>query len=159
MAYSFLHSSPRSAAWRFLVPATLAVIGAGAISVDALAQATARNSWQGVFTQEQAARGQVAYTQHCVSCHGPSLGGADVVPALAGATFASNWNGTSAADLFTRIHDTMPLNDPGSLRAADVLDIEAFIFQTNGFPAGESQMPTTPAALARIKILSNKPAG
>jgi mono/diheme cytochrome c family protein len=143
----------------FLASAAFALVGAGAISVDAFAQAATRNSWQGVFTQEQAARGQAAYTQHCVSCHGPALGGADVVPALSGATFAGNWNGTSAADLFARIHDTMPLNDPGSLRAADVSDIEAFIFQSNGFPAGESQMPTSPAALARIKILATKPAG
>lgn len=153
------YRSPCSASLTFLASAALAVAGAGAISAEALAQAAARHSWQGVFTQEQAARGQSAYMQHCVSCHGPALAGADVVPALSGATFASNWNGTSAGDLFARIHDTMPLNDPGSLRASDVSDIEAFIFQSNGFPAGDTQMPTSPTALARIKILSNKPGG
>lgn len=159
MASNRSYSSSWFAPRPLIISLIIVTIGAAAPSIEALAQATARNSWDGVFTPEQATRGQAAYMQHCVTCHGPSLGGADVVPALSGATFASNWNGTSAADLFTRIHDTMPLNDPGSLRAADVSDIEAFILQSNGFPGGETPMPTSTTALARIKILSTKPAG
>ena len=118
----------------------IALVGAGVISVAALAQVAGRTTWQGVFTAEQADHGKAGYTQHCVSCHGPALMGADVVPALAAATFASSWNGTSAADLFNRIHDSMPLNDPGSLRPAEVADIEAYILMSNGFPAGTSTL-------------------
>jgi mono/diheme cytochrome c family protein len=135
----------------------LAMTFAGVTAVGAYAQ-TSRTVWEGVYTADQAARGKATYAQSCASCHGESLAGIDVAPALSSSTFASNWNGTSAGDLFERIHTTMPLDDPGSLSNKQVADVEAFIFQTNGYPAGANELAPGGPALAGVKILSTKPA-
>lgn len=121
------------------------------------AQSAGNTVWNGVYTSAQAERGKQAYGQQCASCHGPSLAGIDVAPALTGNTFQSNWNNTSAADLFDRIHTTMPLSDPGSLSSKTVSDIEAYILQANGFPAGKTELPPSQPMMAGIKILATKP--
>jgi len=128
-------------------------------AVVARAQMAERNVWSGVYTEEQATRGKAAYAEHCAACHGATLSGIDVAPALAGATFIGNWNNTSAADLFDRIKSTMPLNDPGSLGGRTVSDIEAFIFQSNGFPAGELALPPNQMMMTNVKITARKPGG
>jgi quinoprotein glucose dehydrogenase len=80
-----------------------------------------------------------------------------VAPPLMGSAFLNNWNGTSAGDLFTRIHDTMPLNNPGTLSGRNVADVEAFVLQTNGFPAGDVDLPSNAAMLGGTKIVTTKP--
>lgn len=124
----------------------------------AQAQAPQRNAWSGVYTAEQAARGAEAYAGHCAACHGSSLEGIDVAPALTGATFFSNWNNTSAADLHERIKLTMPLQAPNSLGGRMVADIEAYILQVNGMPAGDLALPPNPALMRNVMITSQKPA-
>ena len=131
----------------------LLVLG-GAI---AHAQGTEKTVWNGVYTADQADRGKAAYGEQCAACHGPTLGGIDVAPALSGNAFLNNWNNTSAGDLFTRIHDTMPQNNPGTLSAKTVSDIEAYIFQANGFPAGQTALPPNQAMMTGIKIVATKP--
>lgn len=133
--------------------AALLVLG-GAI---AHAQGTEKTVWNGVYTADQADRGKAAYAEQCAACHGPTLGGIDVAPPLSGSAFLGNWNNTSAGDLFARIHDTMPLNNPGSLGAKTVSDIEAYIFQANGFPAGQTALPPNQAMMGGIKIVATKP--
>ena len=121
------------------------------------AQGTARTVWDGVYTADQADRGKAAYGEQCAACHGPTLAGIDVAPPLSGNAFLNNWNNTSAGDLFERIHSTMPLNNPGSLSAKTVSDIEAYMFQANGFPAGQTALPPSQPMMAGIKILATKP--
>ena len=133
--------------------AALLVLG-GAI---AHAQGTEKTVWNGVYTADQADRGKAAYGEQCAACHGPTLGGIDVAPPLSGNAFLNNWNNTSAGDLFTRIHDTMPQNNPGTLSAKTVSDIEAYIFQANGFPAGQTALPPNQAMMTGIKIVATKP--
>jgi quinoprotein glucose dehydrogenase len=133
--------------------AALLVLG-GAI---AHAQGTEKTVWNGVYTADQADRGKAAYGEQCAACHGPTLGGIDVAPPLSGNAFLNNWNNTSAGDLFARIHDTMPLNNPGGLSAKTVSDIEAYIFEANGFPAGQTALPPNQAMMAGVKIVATKP--
>lgn len=123
------------------------------------AQAADRSVWSGVYTSDQAERGKAAYAEQCAACHGASLAGVDMAPPLTGSAFLNNWNSTSAGDLFDRIHSTMPLNNPGSLSAKTTSDIEAYIFQANGFPAGQAALPPSQPMMAGIKILATKPAG
>ena len=123
------------------------------------AQASERSVWTGVYTSDQAERGKAAYGEQCAACHGASLGGVDMAPPLTGSAFLNNWNNTSAGDLFDRIHSTMPLNNPGSLSAKATADIEAYIFQANGFPAGQTALPPSQPMMAGVKILATKPAG
>lgn len=136
--------------------AALFLMGA---AIAAHAQASEKTVWSGVYTAAQAERGKAAYAQQCAGCHGTTLAGGDVAPAISGSAFLNNWNNTTAADLFERIHTTMPQNDPGSLSGKTVSDIEAYMFQANGFPAGQIELPPSQPMMAGIKILATKPAG
>jgi len=127
-----------------------------AMTVSAIAQAPARNVWDGVFTADQAAQGKAAYDSKCSLCHGAELLGAEMAPALSGGFFLSNWSGQSVGDLFTRIHSTMPANDPGSLNNAEVSQVLAYILSYNQIPAGTTPLPTDDAALGQIAITDKK---
>ncbi|MEO6218132.1 MAG: c-type cytochrome [Sphingomonas sp.] len=128
-------------------------------AVATRAQSAANSVWSGAYTTEQAERGKAAYATNCAACHGPALTGGDSAPPLSGGVFLNNWNGTTTGELFSRIHDTMPASDPGSLSGKTVSDIEAFMFQANGFPAGTTALPTDPQLMTGTKILGTKPAG
>jgi len=137
-------------------------LGAAALAfgsaVVVRAQGGQRDVWNGVYTAEQAARGKVAYAENCAACHGDTLAGIDVAPALVGGGFLNNWNGTSAGDLFSRIKTTMPLSAPGSLPGKTVADIQAYIFEVNGFPAGKLPLPPSQPMAAGI-VIAPKPVG
>jgi quinoprotein glucose dehydrogenase len=139
----------------FLTP--LAAI-ALALPTIALSQGAGRTVWSGVYTQAQADRGAAAYGQHCAACHGEALGGSDSAPPLAGGAFTSNWSGQTAGALFTRIKTTMPLDNPGSLGAAAVADIEAMILSRNDYPAGAAELSSDAAQQSGIAITAEKPA-
>ena len=127
-------------------------------AVATRAQTAEKTVWAGAYTAEQAARGKAAYAESCAACHGESLAGIDVAPALTGAGFLNNWNNTSAGDLFTRIKTTMPLSAPGSLSGRKVSDIEAYLLQANGFPTGEIALPPAAPMMSNVKIIAQKPA-
>jgi quinoprotein glucose dehydrogenase len=144
---------------RVALVAAAAVLTTAIASAATHARAPAASVWVGAYTAEQATRGKTAYADSCAACHGPTLTGGDSAPPLAGSNFLNNWNNTNTADLFTRIKDTMPANDPGSLSGKTVADIEAFMLQTNGFPAGAAPLATDPQLMGDTKILGTKPAG
>jgi mono/diheme cytochrome c family protein len=119
------------------------------------AQAT-KTQWDGIYTEEQAKRGEPLYAQHCAACHGPDLSGGEMAPGLAGSEFASNWNDLSVGDLFDRIRQSMPQNAPGTLSRAQNADIVAFMFQKAGVPAGSTELPGDSQVLAGIKLSAQK---
>ena len=108
--------------------------------------------WTGVYTAEQAKRGETAYLQSCASCHGPALDGGDMTPPLVGGAFTSNWNDLTVGDLFDRIRTTMPLDNPGRLSRPQTADVIAFVLKANGWPAGEAELAPDPAASRQIRI-------
>lgn len=113
--------------------------------------------WDGVYTADQAIRGQALYESNCSVCHGAMLGGGDMAPSLSGSEFLGRWNSQAASDLFDRIHSTMPPDDPGSIGSASTADIEAYIFSQNQLPAGSTELPGDQQLQQQIKILSLKP--
>lgn len=141
---------------RLIIPAAFAALLA--TSTAALAQ-SAGTVWQGIYTAEQATAGKATYDARCAVCHGATLTGGDSAPALTGAAFLNNWNGATVKDLFDRVHDTMPLDAPGSLSGPRTSEVLAYIFQTGGFPAGANALPPAPPALQGLKIVATKPAG
>jgi mono/diheme cytochrome c family protein len=112
--------------------------------------------WDGVYSEEQATKGDALYAQHCASCHGGSLEGGDVPPALAGADFLSNWNGLTVGDLFERIRITMPLDKPQTLSRDVNAAILAYMFKVNKFPAGKDAMSGQTEVLKQIQIAAKK---
>jgi mono/diheme cytochrome c family protein len=113
--------------------------------------------WTGVYTEEQATRGETVYRTYCIACHGPELEGADMTPPLSGGAFMANWNDLTAGDLFERIRLTMPLDRPGVLMRQQNADVIAFVLKKNGWPAGSTELSRELAPLKAIRIESVKP--
>ena len=117
----------------------------------------ARTTWDGVFTEDQAARGRPIYNRECGSCHAEAMTGGEMAPPLAGGEFLSNWNGLSVGELLDRMRNTMPLNKPKSLSRQSNADILAYMFSFNRFPAGKAELPTDGEMLRQIRIEAQKP--
>ena len=66
-------------------------------------------------------------------------------PELWGDAFLAQWEHKYVGAFFTRIQTTMPEDTPGSLSESEVLDIVAYVLQTNGFPAGDKAIPSANA--------------
>ena len=106
----------------------------------------------GLYTDEQAKRGEAVSNKLCTSCHGPELSGGEAGPTLVGLEFLGNWNNLTAGDLYDRIHSTMTADAPGTLTPQQTSDVVAYVFKLNKFPAGTTELPTDLAALKGIKI-------
>lgn len=106
----------------------------------------------GVYTDEQATRGEATYNKECSSCHGAGLEGDGFAPALSGTEFLSNWNGTTLGDLFDRIRISMPPGSPGSVPPQSKADIVAHLLKSNTYPAGMTEVGKDLEPLKLIKF-------
>jgi mono/diheme cytochrome c family protein len=130
----------------------------GAISArGTVAAQESKSQWDGVYTEEQAKRGEALYAQNCASCHGPDLAGGEMAPGLTGGEFAANWNDLTLGDLFERMRISMPQNAPGSLSRQQNADILAFILHKSAVPAGKTELPTQTEMLQQYKFLAQNP--
>jgi len=111
--------------------------------------------WAGVYSAEQARRGEAVYTQACIACHGQDLGGNSNSPGLTGMGFMFLWEGRNLGEFFEKIRSEMPTDRPGQLPVQDYLDVVAYILQKNGFPDAERELPSAIEALRMIEIESN----
>jgi len=114
-----------------------------------------RSASEGAYTTAQIKRGAALYAQKCETCHGQKLIGGEAPP-LAGADFMANWTAYSVGDLFEKLRNTMPANDPRSLNNQEYADIIALILSANQFPSGSSELPGTPERLKQIRFESTK---
>jgi S-disulfanyl-L-cysteine oxidoreductase SoxD len=138
-------------------PRRLLATVASLVGAALLGQETTRSVWDGVYTEEQAKRGQPLYSQHCASCHGDALTGGEMSPPLAGGDFLSNWNGLTVGHLFDRIRKTMPVTRPGKLSREVNADILAYILSVNQFPAGKDELAHDAEMLKQIRLDATKP--
>jgi mono/diheme cytochrome c family protein len=134
-----------------LIGIVLITIALGAHAIPTAAQSS-RTIWNGVFSAQQAKRGEAIAGKRCAACHSADLAGGQDGPPLVGPDVLQAWSGTNAGDLFDRIRTTMPADAPQSLSAQDTADILAFIFSQNKCPAGEEELPSGMEALKQIQI-------
>ena len=120
-----------------------------------LAQST-RSVWDGVYTPQQARRGQEIYAKECAACHGTDLTGGESAPPLAGAEFLSNWTGLTVGDLFERTRRSMPQSDPGKLTRSQNADVLAYMLSANRFPEGKADLDNETEVLKQIRIDAQK---
>ena len=133
---------------RFAVVEAALVVGlisAGWSSVPAGAQSGASVA-DGVFTEAQASRGEATFRRVCSACHDTGE--------FSGGRFRLTWVGQSAGDLYDTIATLMPEGDPGSLTPAQYAAVVAYLLQVNGYPAGESDLPTSLSALRAMEIVA-----
>jgi cytochrome c len=118
----------------------------------AYAQPGARSTSEGVFTEEQAQRGAMAYNKNCAACHGSALRSTDrEVPNLTGESF-KRWVGGTLGQKFEMVRDTMPPRDERSLPDEVYLDILTFILRANKVPAGSRELKPEQETLKQITI-------
>jgi mono/diheme cytochrome c family protein len=101
----------------------------------------------GVYTTPQAERGQALFKTKCASCHAPNYFTDDL--------FYMNFAGKPLWEMFDVISDSMPEDNPGSLKKEEYADVIAFLLQLNKFPAGSAELPIDKDALSAI--LMEKP--
>lgn len=118
--------------------------------------AQGKSTQDGVYTAEQAKRGEAIFTRACASCHQPDLSGDGQTPALVGKDFDMDWIDTTIGDLYDRTKISMPADKPGSLSPAEVVDVLSFILSKGGFAAGQTELPSDPATLKTIKYVVAK---
>ena len=108
--------------------------------------------WDGVYTDDQAKRGQGVYERECAQCHLDDLMGDGIAPALIGSSFFFRWSDLSVGDMYVAIRTTMPQGAPASLSPAGYADIAAYLLQMNKVPSGDDELPTDADDLGDITI-------
>ena len=132
----------------------IGVVALGAERPRAQDPPAKRTIWDGVYTDQQANRGEREYGRTCEHCHGASLEGdsAREVPALVSEPFMRSWNGKNLKDLFDLLSRSMPADNRGSLSARTYTDLMAYLLRANEAPGGASALPESPASLEAISF-------
>jgi mono/diheme cytochrome c family protein len=107
-----------------------------------------RSVWEGVYTEDQAVRGQNVFGVSCARCH-------DVAD-FSAPSFLQGWEASTVLDLFQVLQKTMPMDDPGSLRPQDYADIVGYLLRANGVPAGKGELDSDAERLKLIRITPKK---
>jgi mono/diheme cytochrome c family protein len=142
-----------SARTAFLAIAAALTIG---LSYSVASAQGEKSSWDGVYTEAQATRGDALFSEQCAKCHGPDMTGGDA-PSLTGSEFAGDWDDLSVGDLADRLRVSMPQDKPQSLSREQTADIVAAILKANHMPAGQTDLPSQAEYLKQIKYKANKP--
>ena len=124
---------------------------AAALTVTVGAQAT-RSTNEGVYSAEQATKGEAVYKENCAACHGDNLEGSGPMPPLAGKDFLSNWQGKTVGDLFEKTQTSMPATAPGTLTPEQTAQVMAYVLSVSKYPAGSAALPDKMDDLKTISI-------
>ena len=120
--------------------------------------------WDGVYTAEQARRGQEIFNTECSYCHRDDLtggffdNGIGRAPALAGpgafgSSLTDRWKDLAVGDMVADIASTMPQQKPASLTLKAYVDVVSYLFSKNGLPAGTTELPTDIDTLGTLLIV------
>jgi alcohol dehydrogenase (cytochrome c) len=126
--------------------AVLALASVGIAAGTWMSHASAQTT-PGPFTEAQAQAGQTAYAQNCARCHESGE-----APPLNGPGFLNVWKSRTTRDLYARVKDTMPVDNPGSLGSDTVAQIVAYLLRNNGAVAGTAAF--TPAVAVAISTIT-----
>src|SRR5262245_45793837 len=113
--------------------------------------------WDGVYSDAQAARGGPIYDDKCSGCHEKDLSGTGMAGELAGPTFRKNYDGTTVAELYTRVRETMPADGPNTLTPQQYIDIVSYMLLKNEYPAGTKELTSDLDVLKNLRLLATKP--
>jgi cytochrome c len=135
-----------------------AVAGFMLFGAIGIAQGQEQSTSSGVFSNEQAKRGETAYNANCVTCHGAELRSTDrEIPHLSDKSFKFGWIGKTIAEKFEYVRDKMPPKEEHSLSDQVYLDIVTYILKFNNVPAGDRELKPDLEILKKITVAA--PAG
>ena len=98
---------------------------------------------QGVFSEDQATRGEDVFYNICAECHfEEDFGG----------PFIQSWVGASVKDLVDEIVATMPEDNPGGMPTEQYVDVVAYMFKLNGMPTGEDELTSENLDVVEIAV-------
>ena len=140
---------------RFITGLAIAAATGGLLG-SALGAQAPTSVTAGVYSADQAKRGQTVYNDSCAKCHLDDLSGGATSPPLLGNEFIGNWKGKTVGALFDEVRMTMPFDSPGSLTPAQYADVLAYMLSVNKFPAGEKELDKEPEPMQQIKIEAPK---
>jgi mono/diheme cytochrome c family protein len=106
----------------------------------------------GIYSADQAHRGEDLYKKQCTACHGEALDGAGPYPPLAGDDFLTKYAGQPAINLYNMIQKLMPATAPGTLTRPQAADLLAYILSFNKFPAGKTDFPNDEGSLNKLTL-------
>jgi mono/diheme cytochrome c family protein len=135
-----------------LLGATLAIRSSSVAHASQLATALRASVWDSVYTDSQTVRGDSLYQAVCIKCHGPTLAGTADGNPLSGNDFVTSWDGLTIDQIYDKIRNEMPPDNPKTIPRELVPDVLAFILKKNGFPAGTKPLPDNPETLKTIKF-------
>ncbi|OFW18250.1 MAG: hypothetical protein A3F69_05150 [Acidobacteria bacterium RIFCSPLOWO2_12_FULL_66_10] len=130
------------------ISALVILCGVSAVGAQTGAQRSTRD---GVFTEDQAKRGQDVYLDECSTCHAANLRGNESAKALIGDEFMAAWAGQTVGDIFERTRATMPQDSPGRLGPQQCADVIAFLLSSNELPSGSKELEHDAALLKQIR--------
>jgi len=117
-------------------------------SASAQSSPPPRTVWDGVYTEDQAARGMMAFEQSCSRCH--ALAAQGKAP-LVGDAFWKSFAQKTVGDLVEFVSTYMPNGNAGSLTEPTYRDIVALMLKSNGFPAGAVELEPGAAGVQIIQ--------
>ncbi|MEX1032808.1 MAG: hypothetical protein WDZ30_05570 [Cellvibrionaceae bacterium] len=124
---------------RFLPQSLSLMIGSLVCACTFAEQATTQD---GVYTEEQAQRGQAVYEQHCKLCHDTQFY----------QTKFQVWNNQPLSALYDSVSFSMPESNPGGLPLQDYTDVMAYIFSLLEYPAGDKELSHTDGSMSNIIV-------
>lgn len=128
----------------------LVAVVAGTVAADGVRAEARVGASSGIYVEEQAEVGALAFAAHCASCHGGELQGG-FGPTLAP---LDPWQFGDAPleRLFDLMRSEMPFDAPGSLDVETYVDVLAFVLRENGYPSGEEPLDSDEDAIARFVL-------
>ncbi len=97
----------------------------------------------GVYTVEQARRGEKVAKDVCSACH---------LQDWFTEILIQSWAGAPLSMLYELMVTTMPQDSPGGLTPQQYADVLAYIFELNELPAGQEELSANKEVLGKILI-------
>ena len=127
-----------------LIIVACGVILASTIGVATSSRQPTKSVKDGVYTAAQAGRGEALFRKNCASCHAPNRFTDDL--------FYLSFAGKPLFEMYDVISDTMPEDNPGSLKPQEYADVMTYLLKLNKFPEGQEELPPTKEVLVTIKM-------
>lgn len=123
------------------------LIGSAVLAFGQESQNSSKTVWDGVYQSAQAERGREVYRTTCSGCHAADLSGGQNPP-LRGSVFLGHWVEDNLDALFAKMRKMPPRGE--TLPESTHLDLLAFVLESNGYPAGRSDLSATDLGAIRL---------